>query len=327
MPPRTPARWAGTLALALTCGALGTAQAQGTKPITLIVPYTPGGTTDILARTVARHLSEGLGRPIVVDNRPGGGTILGAQLAARAPADGSTLLMATSTTLAINPSLYKTLPYKPADFTPVGLVAAVPLVVVVNPSVKATTLAELVALAKGQPGTLSFGSAGNGSPQHLAAEMFKADAGVSMVHVPYKGTSSALTDLLAGQIPVMFADLAPVLPHIRAGRLRALAVTSAARLPSLPDVPTVRESKVPGTAAYEAVAWQSIVAPPGTPAEIARAYGAQLVKVLHMPAVKDRLLGEGAEVRTSTPEQLAGYVRSETTRWARVVKASGASVD
>ncbi|WP_198652694.1 Bug family tripartite tricarboxylate transporter substrate binding protein [Bordetella bronchiseptica] len=296
-------------------------------PMTLVVPYAPGGATDILARTVAQHMGDELKRSIVVENRPGGGTIIGAQLVSRAAPDSGMLLMATSTTLAINRTMYKSLPYDPLAFAPVGLVAEVPLVVVVNPSVKADSLADLVALAKANPGTLTFGSAGSGSPQHLSAEMFRAATGASMTHVPYKGTSAALNDLLGGQISMMFADLAPVLAHIRSGKLRALAVTSAQRQPNLPDTPTVRESQVPGTADYEAVAWQSLVAPPGTPAETVQAYNAALVKVLGEADVKARFEANGVSVRTSTPQELADYIRTEGDRWAKVVKASGASAD
>lgn len=314
-------------AFAMTAACATAALAQDGKPVTLIVPYAAGGASDILARIVAKNMSQELGRTIIVDNRPGGGTIIGAQLASRAAPDGTTLLMATSTTLAINETLYKSLPYKPADFTPVGLVAAVPLVVVVNPSVGVKTLGELVALAKAKPGSLTFGSAGNGSPQHLSAEMFKAATKISLTHVPYKGTSSAMNDVLGGQVPMMFADLAPVLPQIRAGKLRALAVTSATRLPNLPDVPTVRETRIPGTADFEAVAWQSIVAPPKTPADIVKTYNAALVKVLKDPAVQKQFAEQGATVRTSSPEQLAAYIRTEGPRWAKVVKASGATID
>nr|WP_243737017.1 tripartite tricarboxylate transporter substrate binding protein [Cupriavidus sp. L7L] len=319
------ARIMGAFAMTATCATAATAQDD--KPVTLIVPYAAGGATDILARIVAKNMSQELGRTVIVDNRPGGGTIIGAQLASRAAPDGTTLLMATSTTLAINETLYKSLPYKPADFTPVGLVAAVPLVVVVNPSGNVKTLGELVALAKAKPGSLTFGSAGNGSPQHLSAEMFKAATKISLTHIPYKGTSSAMNDVLGGQVPMMFADLAPVLPQIRAGKLRALAVTSATRLSNLPDVPTVRETGIPGTADFEAVAWQSIVAPPKTPADIVKTYNAALVKVLNDPAVRKQFVDQGATVRTSTPEQLAAYIRTEGPRWAKVVKASGATVD
>jgi len=319
------ARIMGAFAMTAMCATA--AMAQNDRPITLIVPYAAGGASDILARIVAKNMSLELGRTIIVDNRPGGGTIIGAQLASRAAADGTTLLMATSTTLAINQTLYKSLPYKPTDFAPVGLVAAVPLVVVVNPSVNVKSLGELVALAKATPGNMTFGSAGNGSPQHLSAEMFKAATKISLTHVPYKGTSAALNDVLGGQVPMMFADLAPVLPQIRAGKLRALAVTSATRLPNLPDVPTVRESAIPGTADFEAVAWQSIVAPPKTPADIVKTYSAALVKVLNDPAVQKQFAEQGATVRTSTPEQLAAYIRTEGPRWAKVVKASGATID
>lgn len=306
---------------------LASSAAAAQPPVTLIVPYAPGGATDILARIVAGRLSQELDRSIVVENRAGGGTIIGAQAAARAQPDGNTLLMATSTTLAINRSLYKTLPYKPSDFAPVGLVAEVPLAIVVGPSVKAGTLQELVALAKRDPGKLSFGSAGNGSPQHLAGELFKTSAGVSLTHIPYKGSAAALNDLLGGQVSMMFADLAPVLPQIRAGKLRVLAVTSAHRLASLPDAPTVRETGVPGTADYEAVAWQSLVAAPGTPAQVTQAYNAALAKVLADPAVLKRFQDDGMSVRTSTPQELAAYMESESERWAKVVRVSGASVD
>jgi len=313
---------AGVVALGATA-----AIADTTKPITLVVPYTPGGTTDILARTIATHMSEGLGTNVVVDNRPGSGTIIGAQVVARAPGDGKTLLMATSTTLAINPALYKSIPYTPTDFVPVGLVAKIPLVIVVPPTLQVNTLQDLVRLAKEKPDFLSFGSAGNGSPQHLAAEMFKSAAGVSMVHVPYRGTSAALADLLTGRVGVLFSDLAPVIPHIRAGSLRALAVTTSERLSSLPDVPTVSESRVAGTSGYEAVAWQSVVASPGTPPDVVRPYSEELSKILSRTDVKDKLRAEGVYVQSSTPEELAAYLKTEMSRWAEVVKTSGASVD
>ncbi|WP_144639292.1 Bug family tripartite tricarboxylate transporter substrate binding protein [Bordetella genomosp. 13] len=307
--------------------AAGTAAAAQQAPVTLVVPYAPGGATDILARIIAQRMSQELDRSFVVENRAGAGTLIGAQAVARAAPDGTMLLMATSTTLAINRSLYKTLPYKPGDFAPVGLVAEVPLVIVVAPSVKANSLAELVALAKAEPGALSFGSAGNGSPQHLAGELFKTSAGVSLTHVPYKGSAAALNDVLSGQVAMMFADLAPVLPQIKAGKVRALAVTSARRLPTLPDVPTVRETRVPGTADYEAVAWQSLVAAPGTPESITATYNAALSKVLADPAVKERFQSDGMSVRTSTPQELARFSETESERWAKVVKASGATID
>lgn len=314
----------GALALLASLGA-STAVAQ--SPITLVVPYAPGGATDTLARILGQGLAEELGRSVVIENRAGGGTIVGAQAVARAQPDGNTLLMATSTTLAINRSLYKSLPYDPSAFTPVGMIAEVPLVIVVSSSVKAGSLQELVALAKADPDALSFGSAGNGSPQHLAGELFKSQAGVNLTHIPYKGSAAALNDVLGGQIHMMFADLAPALPQIESGRLRALAVTSAQRLPSLPDVPTVRESGVEGAADYVAVAWQSLVAAPGTSQDVATTYNAALGKVLGNPAVRQRFQDSGVSVRTSTPEELGSYIESESARWAEIVKASGATVD
>lgn len=314
------------------CGLLLAAAAAGSAvaaepPITLVVPYPPGGATDLMARTLAQQMGTQMHRSIIVENRAGGGTLIGAQVVSRAAPNGTTLLMATSTTLAINRSLYKSLPYDPERFAPVGMVAEVPLVLVVSPALKVKSLAELVALAKAEPGRLTFGSAGNGSPQHLAGEMFKTEAGIAITHVPYKGTVDALTDLLAGRISMIFADLAPALPQIRAGKLVALAVTSAHRLSNLPDTPTVQETKVPGTADYEAVAWQSLVAPPGTPASITHAYDAALTKVLASKTVQEQFASYGVSVRSSTPEYLGDYIKSEGLRWAKVVRDSGASVN
>jgi len=321
------------LGCAMGMAATGTipmrALAQQDRPVTLVVPYAPGGTSDMLGRLLAQHLGTILGRTVVVDNRPGAGTAVGASYVARAAPDGGTLLLATSTTLAINPSLYPKLTYDPVkDLAPIGLVAAVPFVVVVHPSLKARTLAELVALARAQPGALIYGSAGNGSPQHVIAEMFKSTTGVQMRHVPYKGTAPALTDLLGGQINVVFSDVAPALPHIRSGRLVALAVTTARRQPSVPEIPTIAESGVSGTGDFEAVAWQGIVAPGATPAGAAAELNRQLARVLSQPEVQARLQEVNVEPRTSaSPEQFAAYIRSETERWSKVIKASGATVD
>jgi tripartite-type tricarboxylate transporter receptor subunit TctC len=303
------------------------AQADG-KTLTVVVPYAPGGTTDMLGRLVAQQLGSALGRTAIVDNRPGAGTAIGASQVARAAADGSTLLVATSTTLAINPWLYKKLSYDPLkDFAPVSLIGSVPLVVVVHPSVPANSLAELVALARSKPDGLSYGSAGNGSPQHLGAEMFKFATGASMTHVPYKGSALALTDLLGGQLQLMFTDIAPALQHVRSGRLRALAVTSRKRQPTFPDVPTVAESGVSGTAGFEAVAWQSIVAPAGTPATLVERYSQEIARLIAQPALRQKLESDGFEPASSTPQQLAAYIRSESERWGQVVRASGTSID
>lgn len=318
---------ATALAAALAAG-FTPAQAQGDKPVTLVVPYAPAGTTDMLGRLVAQNLGPALQRTVVVENKPGAGTAIGAAQVARAPADGSTLLVATSTTLAINSSLYKKLNYDPAtDFAPIGLVASVPLVMVVPASLNVKSLAELTALARGKSDGLLYGSAGNGSPQHLAGEMFKSATGMNLRHVPYKGSAVALTDLLGGQIDVMFIDIAPALGHIRSGKLRALAVTSARRQPTLPDVAPIADSGLPGTQGFEAVAWQSIVAPAGTPRDTVARLSQELARIMARPEVRERLERDGVEPRTSTPEQLAAYIRSETDRWSKVVKASGATVE
>ncbi|HYP85194.1 tripartite tricarboxylate transporter substrate binding protein [Variovorax sp.] len=315
---------AGTLGGAAALPAL----AQSDRPITLVVPYAPGGTTDMLGRLLAQHLGTALGRTVIVDNKPGAGTAIAASHVARSAPDGNTLLVATSTTLAINQWLYRKLPYDPAkDFTPVALLGSVPLMVVVHPSVQARNLAELVALAKAQPGKLSYGSAGNGSPQHLGAEMFKAATGVDFTHVPYRGSAPALADLLGGQLQLMFTDLAPALPHVRDGRLRALAVTSGHRQTSVPDVPTVAESGVAGTRDFEAVAWQSVVAPAGTPAATVQQLNREIVRIVGLPEVREALLRQGFEAGSSTPEQLGAYMRSESERWGKVVLAAGATLD
>lgn len=304
--------------------------AQADKPITIVVPYAPAGTTDMLGRMLAQQMAPMLGRTIVVDNKPGAGSGIGAAFVARAPADGNTLLVATSTTLAINPWLYKKLGYEPAkDFAPIGLIGAVPLLVVVNGALPVKNVAELVALSKSRPGGLSYGSAGNGSPQHLGVEMFKAATGANLTHVPYKGSGPAVTDLIGGQIDVMFSDIPPAIQHVRTGRLRALAVTSARRQSALPDVPTVAESGAAGTRTFEAVAWQSLVAPDGTPKEVVQKYADALNRVIAQPELRARLEAEGFEPAPAggSPEKLAAYIRSETERWGNVVRAAGATLD
>lgn len=318
--------------IAAACAAAAPAAllAQADKTMTIVVPYAPGGTTDMLGRTLAREMAPLLGRTIIVDNKPGAGSGIGASFVAHAPADGNTLLVATSTTLAINPSLYKKLAYDPAkDFAPIGLIGAVPLLVVVHPSVPAKSIAELIALSKSKPGGLSYGSAGNGSPQHLSAEMFKAATGAKLTHVPYKGSGPAVTDLLGGQIDVMFSDIPPAVQHVKAGKLRALAVTSAKRQTALPEIPTVAESGAPGTRGFEAVAWQSLVAPAGTPSELVHKAAAALNKVIAQPDLRAKLEAEGFEPAApgGTPERFAAYIRSETERWGQVIRSAGATVD
>ncbi|MFL6693238.1 MAG: Bug family tripartite tricarboxylate transporter substrate binding protein [Ramlibacter sp.] len=319
--------------LAAGCAAIAAPPAllaQADKPITVVVPYAPAGTTDLLGRMLAQQMAPLLGRQMIVDNKPGAGSGVGAAYVAKAAPDGSTLLVATSTTLAINPSLYKKLAYDPLkDFAPIGMIGAVPLLVVVNASLPVKTVADLVALSKSRPQGLSYGSAGNGSPQHLGVEMFKAATGANLAHVPYKGSGPAVTDLIGGQIDVMFSDIPPALQHVKGGRLRAIAVTSARRQSALPDVPTVAESGAAGTRDFEAVAWQSLVAPAGTPADVVRRDADALARVMAQKDLRARLEADGFEpvATPMSPEQLAAYIRTETDRWGKVIRASGATVD
>ena len=302
------------------------AQAYPNHSIRLVVPFPPAGATDILARLVAQRLTETMGQSVVVDNRPGAAGNIGSDVVAKAPADGYTLLMCTVSTHAINPNLYSKVPFDHIkDFSPVILVATVPNVLVVNPSLPVYTVADLIKLAKSKPGTLNFASSGSGTSIHLSGELFKTMAGVDMTHVPYKGSAPAVTDLVAGQVQVMFDNLPSALPQIKAGKLRAVAVTSPKRAPALPDVPTIAESGLPG---FEAISWFGVVAPAATPAAIVSKLNAEIDRWLQAPETKEQLLGQGAaEAAGGTPEQFAAFIRSETDKWAKVVKESGAKVD
>jgi tripartite-type tricarboxylate transporter receptor subunit TctC len=312
------------LLLSLAAAAAG-ADAYPTKLIRMIVPFPAGGTTDILARSVGQKLGEALGQQVIIDNRPGAGGNIGSDMVAKAAPDGYTLLMGTVGTHAINPSLYPKMPYDHVkDFAPIALVAGVPNVLVVNPSVEAKSMQELIALAKAKPGQLSFASSGNGTSIHLSAELFKTMAGVDMLHVPYKGSAPALTDLIGGQVNLMFDNLTSSLSYIKAGKLRALAVTSSKRSPALPDVPTIAEAGLPG---FEASSWFGVFAPAGTPPEIIARLNKEIVKALSSAELKERLAGQGAEAVGDSPEQFAAHIKSETAKWAKVVKASGATVD
>jgi tripartite-type tricarboxylate transporter receptor subunit TctC len=294
--------------------------------IKMIVPYPAGGTTDFLGRLVAEQLKNGLGATVVVENKPGAGTTLGAELVARAEPDGYTLLMATSTTLAINKTLYKKLPYDPVrGFTPVSLVANVPFALIVNPSVPANSLAEFIAYAKTKPGELAYGSAGNGSPQHLGAEMLKTAAGLNIRHVPYRGSVPAMLDVIAGHIPFMVVDLQPALPQFREGKLRVLGVTTSKRVAIAPDIPTLAEAGLPG---FELVAWQGVVTSPGVPRQVIDQLAAQIEKMVTDPATQDKLKAITLEPLTgSTPDSFAAYVKAEVDRWAVIVKNSGAELE
>ncbi|PZQ02051.1 MAG: LacI family transcriptional regulator [Variovorax paradoxus] len=301
------------------------AQAYPTKPITMIVPFSAGGTTDILARIVGQALSTELGQSVVIDNRAGAGGNIGGQLAARAPADGYTLFMGTVGTHAINEALYKKMPFNPIkDFAPLSRVANVPNLLVAHPSQPFKTVPELIAYAKANPGKVNFGSSGSGSSIHLSGELFKSMAKVDMVHIPYKGSAPAVNDLLGNQIAIMFDNMPSAIQHVRAGKLRPIAVTTAKRSPELPDVPTIAESGVPG---YEATSWFGLFAVAGTPAPIVTQLNKALVKVLNNPDVKAKIVAQGGEVVAETPEQFAAFIKAETAKWGKVVKDSGASVD
>ncbi|MBP0629582.1 MULTISPECIES: tripartite tricarboxylate transporter substrate binding protein [unclassified Cupriavidus] len=319
---------AGVALAATFAGFAGAAHAQGgypTKPITLIVPFSAGGTTDILARIVGLQLGKALGQPVVIDNRPGAGGNIGASLAAKAPGDGYTLFMGTIGTHAINQSLYSKLPYDPVkDFAPITRVAMVPNLVVVNPKVPVNNVKELIAYVKANPDKLSYGSSGSGSSMHLSGELFNSMTGLHIQHIPYKGSAPAVNDLLGNQIGLMFDNMPSSYPHVKAGKLRALAVTSAKRSPALPNVPTVAESGVPG---YEATSWFALYATGGTPQPIVDRLNAEVVKILAMPEVKKQMADQGAEPNPEKPAQLAAFMKSETAKWAKVVKASGATVD
>lgn len=313
------------LALASFSIAAAAQTAYPQRPISFIVPYPAGGTTDILARFLAEHLKDRLGQPVVIDNRPGAGSTIGAGLAARAEPDGHTLLMATSTTLAINASLFQRLPYDPvADFAPVSLVAGVPLILIVNPALGIKTLADLVALAKAKPGELVYGSAGNGTPHHLAAELLKTAAGIEVRHVAYRGSVVAMNDVIGGHIPFMFMDMAPVLPLIAAGKLQALAVSAPRRVAAAPDIPTVAEAGYPG---YEAVAWQAVVVPARTPSDVVARLHAEIARFLATPANRDKLIQIGLEPLGGSSEELVAYIKAEIARWGVVVRSSGAKVE
>jgi tripartite-type tricarboxylate transporter receptor subunit TctC len=311
------------LACALLWCALGDAAAQSAypvKPVRLIVPSSAGGGSDIVARTVAPKLAERLGQQIVVENRAGAGTMIGGEAAARAAPDGYTLLMGIST-LATNPAIYRKVPYNAlTDFAPISLVLSAPNILVVHPSLPVKTVKELIGFARAHPGQLNFASAGTGTNPHLCMELFLSMAKVKMVHIPYKGSAPAMIDVVAGQVPVSMATMLTGLPHVRAGRLRALGVSGAQRSAVAPDVPTISEAGVPG---YEAVQWYGVLAPAQTPKEIVARLNRDLVAVLHSPEVKERFAAEGAEAAGNSPEAFARYLRSETEKWAKVARAAG----
>jgi tripartite-type tricarboxylate transporter receptor subunit TctC len=296
-----------------------------TRPVRIVVPYAAGGGTDALARFLAHGLERRLGQPFIIENRPGQGTATGATYVARSPADGYTLLAATSSTLAFNPTVYKRLAYDPTTaFAPVSLIAAVPFVLVVHPSLPVKSVAELVALAKAKPGELSYASGGSGAPHHIYMELLKSMTGIDVKHIPYRGGGPALGDVVAGHVPIMFGDVGPVTGLVREGRVRALGVTVGKRVETIPDVPTMIEAGLTG---YEANSWQSMVAPAHLPPPIVAALNGALTAVLAENATREHFLKLGMQPLSSTPEEFAAYLRAEITKWAPVIKAAGATED
>ncbi len=303
----------------LSWSALSFAQgAYPNKPIRIIVAYTPAGATDILARTVGQKMSEAWGQPVIVENRPGANGNIGTEVAARANPDGYTLLMVTAGTHGVNPGLYRKLPWDAVkDFAPVSLVAIVPNIMVVNNSVPVKNAKELIAYLKASPGKYSYGSPGLGSTAHMSMELFKSMTGTDIVHIPYKGSAGVLQDLIAGQVIVTIDNMPPYLPQVKAGKIRALAVSPAKRSPAVPDVPTLAEAGVTG---YDAAAWFGLVAPAGTPKPIVDKLAAETQKILRMPDVAERLSGLGAEPVGNTPAEFAAFIKVEIAKWAQVIK-------
>jgi tripartite-type tricarboxylate transporter receptor subunit TctC len=297
------------------------AEVYPSKPIRMIVAYPPGGGTDIVGRVVAQKLGEALGQAVVVENRGGASGNIGTEIAARAAPDGYTILMGNVAPNAINVSLFKNLPYDPvADFAPITLVASTPNILVVHPNTPARAVKEVIALAKANPGTLNFASAGVGSSSHLAGELFRILAGADIVHVPYKGAGPAMVDVLSGQVQLYFATMPAAMPHVKSGKLAAVAVTSAKRSPALPDAPTIAESGVPG---YEASTWYGLLAPARTPAAAVARLHQATVKILADAALRGKLADQGFEPVGDSPEEFGAYIKSEIAKWGNVIRDAG----
>ena len=310
--------------IGLVSAGLVSAQSYPARQVRIVVPFPPGGTSDILARTIGTRLAAPLGQPVVVENRPGAGGNIAADHVAKSAPDGYTLIMGTSS-LAISQSLYSKLTYNLLqDFAPITQAVNYTNLLVVHPSAGVKSVDELLKLARAKPGSLSYGTAGNGTPPHMTGELFKAYTSVNIVHIPYKGGAPAIADLIAGQIPMMFDNVPPLLPHVRAGKIQALAVTSLARIAVLPDVPTLHEL---GLKDFDAVGWNGLLAPAGTPRDIVARLNTEVVRVLRIPEVRDQLTSQGADIVGNSPEQFAAWIRAEVKKWAEVVKVSGAKID
>ena len=318
-----------TAAICVACSLLALqtplrAQDYPNKPIRFIVPQPPGGTSDILARAFARKLSENMHQQVVVDNRAGASGTIGTDLAAKSTPDGYTIVLAY-TTHTTTPSIYGKLPYDPvADFAPITIATAAPLFLVVHPKIPVTSVKELIAYAKTRPGELNFCSAGNGSGSHLAGELFNTMAGVKLTHIPYKGSGPAITELIGGQVQLMFAGIVPIDPHVKAGRVRGIAVSSAKRSAAVPQVPTITESGLPG---FEVVGWYGVLAPAHTPQAIIDRLHREFLRILQTPEIRDRLTSEGAEPVGNSPAEFTAFLKTDIARWAKVIKAAGAKLD
>jgi tripartite-type tricarboxylate transporter receptor subunit TctC len=319
-----------SLALLLMLAGLGmggtvAAQDYPTRPIRLVVPFAPGGGTDLLARTLALKLNEAWGQPVINDNRAGGTGAVGSVLVAQAAPDGYTLILVTSSTHAISPNFFRKPPYNPVkDFAPISLVANAPEVVVVHPSVPANSIKELIALAKAKPDTLNYASAGTGTIGHMAAELFKVVTGTKITHVPYKGTGDAIREVLGGQVQIMIGAPGAVIQHIRSGKLRALAACTRQRLPEIKDIPTMAEAGYP---AVEASNWYAILATAGSPSAVISKLNREIVRIMQLPEIKEMILRQGYEAMTSTPEELGTLIRTDLAKWSKVVKATGMTIN
>jgi tripartite-type tricarboxylate transporter receptor subunit TctC len=312
-------------ALMLAPAAAPHAQSYPAKPVRMIVPYPPGGATDIFARLVGAKLTEALGQPFVIEQRPGAAGVIGAEVVAKAAPDGYTVFIGQASNLAINQHLMKKLPYDPVrDFAPITRVAASPNLLVIHPSMPVHSIRDLVALAQARPGAINYASAGNGSPGHLAAEYFRKTAQIDVVHIPYKGATPAILDVIAGQVSYYFTSPIAAQPYVKAGRLRQIAVTSAKRFPPLPDVPSIAES---GYKDIDIVSWWGLLAPAGTPPDVVGRLNAATVKLLDSAEMKERLASQGAVVVPETPAEFAAYIKAEIANWGKIVRASGARLD
>jgi tripartite-type tricarboxylate transporter receptor subunit TctC len=313
------------LVVVLLAGAAHAQQNYPNRPVRWVVPFAPGGPTDLMSRAVGEKLGQRLGQLFVVDNRAGAGGNIGAEIVAKAPPDGYTIMIGHVGTHAINIALYRSVPYDPVrDFTPISLLATLPMVLVLHPAVQATTVQELVALAHKRPGELNFASAGNGGPTHLTAEVFKNMAKASIVHVPFKGNAQALTELISGRVQMMFSNPLTAMPHVRSGRLRAVAVSTAKRSPQAPELPTIAESGLPG---FDVTPWYGVLGPAALPHAITARLNSDIMEIVKTPDMRERFVAQGVDLAASTPEQFAALIKAEVPKWRKIVQDSGAKVD